>query len=147
MQIRFATKEDFELWQNLRKTLWPHVSDKDCREDFDQYLQDPQKTSILLAETQNKDLTGFLEASIRQDYVEGCKTTPVGYIEGWFVLEKYRRQNVGRKLVEAAENWALQQNCQEMASDCLLENETSLQAHERIGYKVISRSIHFKKWL
>jgi aminoglycoside 6'-N-acetyltransferase I len=34
---------------------------------------------------------------------EGCTTTPVGYLEAWYVDPDPRRRSVGRGLVEAAE--------------------------------------------
>jgi aminoglycoside 6'-N-acetyltransferase I len=148
MLIRSASLQDFERWQILRQKLWPQVEVEDSRKDFFDHLNGSIKIFILLAEdVDNNEITGFLEASIRCEYVEGCETDRVGYIEGWFVDEKYRRQNVGRKLVMAAENWARGMGCKEMASDCELENETSQIAHQKIGYEAISRNVHFKKWL
>ena len=147
MQIHEATSEDFERWQILRRKLWDDVTEEENREFFQDFLQNHEKLLVVVAETNHSDLAGFLEAGIRQDYVEGCETDRVGYIEGWFVEEPFRRQNVGRKLVEFAENWARQQGCEEMASDCDLGNDVSLKAHVQIGYEEMSRSIHFKKWL
>ena len=147
MQIHEATSEDFERWQILRRKLWDDVTEEENREFFQDFLQNHEKLLVVVAETNHSDLAGFLEAGIRQDYVEGCETERVGYIEGWFVEEPFRRQNVGRKLVEFAENWARQQGCEEMASDCDLGNDVSLKAHVQIGYEEMSRSIHFKKWL
>src|SRR4028118_1982694 len=109
MQIQSATIQDSERWQILRQKLWPHVEVEDSRKDFSKHLDGSFEIFILLAENADtNEITGFLEASIRREYVEGCETDRVGYIEGWFVDEKYRRQNVGRKLVMAAENWARQ---------------------------------------
>jgi aminoglycoside 6'-N-acetyltransferase I len=147
MQIHAATNEDFERWQVLRRKLWNNVTDEESREFFDDFLQNSEKILIVVAETGDDELAGFLEAGIRQDYVEGCHSGRVGYIEGWFVEEKYRRQNVGRKLVEFAEDWARGLGCLEMASDCDLENSVSLAAHLHSGYEEVSRAIHFKKWL
>jgi len=147
MRIQEATSDDFERWQDLRRKLWEGVDDEENREFFQDFLQNPEKLLVVVAETDYSDLAGFLEAGIRQDYVEGCETERVGYIEGWFVEEPFRRQNVGRMLVEFAENWARRQGCEEMASDCDLANEVSLKAHTQVGYEEMSRSIHFKKWL
>jgi aminoglycoside 6'-N-acetyltransferase I len=92
----------------------------------------------------NGQLGGFLEASLRR-YADGCSTSPVGYIEGWYVDDDVRRQGVGRQLVKTAEHWALVQGCREMASDCEIDNEVSFRAHLAIGYAEVERLIHFQK--
>lgn len=35
---------------------------------------------------------GFAQCQLRCDYVEGTKTTPVGYLEGIFIKDGYRRK-------------------------------------------------------
>lgn len=142
MQIRTPNAADFEAWQTLRRQLWDFVTEADNRAHFAGYQAGEHL--ILLAESDGAAI-GFLEASIRTDYVEGCETNRVGYIEGWFVAENYRLQNVGSQLVEAAESWARELACTEMASDCDMDNLTSLKAHLAVGYEEMGRNIHFKK--
>jgi len=50
---------------------------------------------VYLAERSDGGLCGFLEASFRSR-ADGCESTPVGYIEGWYVDWDMRRQSVGR---------------------------------------------------
>jgi aminoglycoside 6'-N-acetyltransferase I len=88
----------------------------------------------------------FLETGTRK-YAEGCETTPVGYIEGWYVDPDPRRTSWGRALIEAAEDWARSRGYSEIASDCLLENEVSLKAHTSLGYEETERLIHLRKSL
>ena len=76
---------------------------------------------VFVAERPDGGLCGFLEAAIRSR-ANGCDSTPVGYIEGWYVDEDVRRQGVGRALVEAAEAWARSKGCRQMASDAELWN-------------------------
>ena len=71
----------------------------------------------------------------------------MGYIEGWYVEEAWRRRGVGRLLVEAAEAWTRGQGCREMASDSLIENTLSEQAHRGLGYEVVGRSVLYRKAL
>lgn len=89
-------------------------------------------------------MCGFLEASIRT-FADGCDTRPVGYIEGWYVDPGVRHQGIGGELVRAAEAWAGAQGLREMASDCLIDDEISLQAHLALGYVETERLIHFRK--
>lgn len=147
MKIRTVQPQDFDAWSQLRKKLWSQVSDEENREELEQVFAAPDNFQIFLAESDAGEVVGFLEAGIRSDYVEGCETSPVGYVEGWFVEENYRRQNVGKLLIEAAEDWARELNCREMASDCELDNAVSLSAHLAVGFAEVNRIISFKKYL
>lgn len=50
--------------------------------------------AILVAELEGGELVGFLEAGLRS-HADGCDTAqPVGYIEGWFVEDAFRRQGI-----------------------------------------------------
>jgi len=99
-----------------------------------------------VVETFDKQLIGFLEASIRQ-VAEDCDTRNVAYIEGWYVDPEFRRVGVGGLLVDHAEQWARSQGSKEMASDCELSDEISLKAHLGLGFEETSRLIHFRKKL
>lgn len=145
MKIREIRKNDFAAWSEMRKKLWADVTDEENRAELEHVLINSNKFQIFLAETDSGEIIGFLEAGLRNDYVEDCDFSPVGYVEGWFVEENFRRQNVGRQLVEAAENWAKEQGCREMASDCELENSVSFAAHLGVGFSEVNRVIHFKK--
>ena len=88
---------------------------------------------------------GFIEASLRSDYVNGTSSSPVGFIEGLYVVERARGRGVGRALVQAAERWAREHGCREMASDVLLENESGHAAHRALGFEETDRVVYFRK--
>ena len=94
----------------------------------------------------DENLVAFIEAGLRE-YGEGCETSPVGYVEAWYVDEHLRGQNLGRDLVQMAEQWAREKGCTEMASDTWLENESSIAAHLKLGYVEAERLVHFMKRL
>jgi aminoglycoside 6'-N-acetyltransferase I len=103
--------------------------------------------TIFVAETEAGELAGFADAGLRS-YAEGCDVSrPIGYLEGWFVVERYRGRGIGRALVAAAEQWAREQGCREMASDTWIDNEASQRAHERLGYEIVERQVTFRKLL
>jgi aminoglycoside 6'-N-acetyltransferase I len=91
-------------------------------------------------------LGGFLEAGTRK-YADGCKSSPVGYIEGWYVDADLRGQGIGKALMQAAEDWARGLGLKEMGSDTWLDNEASIRAHTRLGYEETERLVHFVKRL
>ena len=82
---------------------------------------------------------------MRHDYVEGCDTSPVGYLEGVNVKETCRNKGVAMRLVEECENWAREKGCREFASDCELSNTASLNFHLQLGFREQNRIICFKK--
>ena len=102
---------------------------------------------ILVSEDENGELIGFLEVGMRS-HADGCNPArPVGFVEGWFVQERFRNRGVGGELMRSAEDWARAQGCLEMASDALIDNEGSQRAHEALGFDVVDRCVHFRKGL
>lgn len=87
---------------------------------------------------------GFAEISLR-GYAEGCLTSPVGYLEGWYVAEHARRRGVGAALLAAGERWAASKGCSEFASDAELDNQASLDAHAALGFEPVADIRCFRK--
>jgi aminoglycoside 6'-N-acetyltransferase I len=84
---------------------------------------------------------------LRRDYVEGCDTSPVGYLEGVSVRGECRGRGIAKKLVAECERWAKEKGCKEFASDCALTNAASLNFHLSVGFREENRIICFKKML
>jgi aminoglycoside 6'-N-acetyltransferase I len=143
--IRRATDEDKWEWLRMRQGLWPEAPIEYLTFDLDERLVDPDY-AIFVASNAEGQLVAFVEVGLR-DHGEGCETSPVGYIEAWFVGEYVRGQKVGRELIHAAEEWAREKGCAEMASDTWLENEASIAAHLKLGYWEVERLVHFVKRL
>jgi len=102
---------------------------------------------ILVSHDDAGTLTGFLEVGLRS-HADGCDPDrPVGFVEGWFVTEGLRHQGIGRRLMRAAEEWARQQGCREMASDAWIDHDESQRAHQALGFEVVDRCVHFRKTL
>jgi aminoglycoside 6'-N-acetyltransferase I len=127
----------------LRTALWPD-SEADFELEVSKILNHPHLASFVAE--QNGQLVGFVEVSLRE-YAEGCESSPVGYLEGWYVAPKHRKTGIGRRLVQAAEDWARARGCSEMASDSELSNTPSHQAHARLGYQEVERIVCFRKSL
>ena len=91
-------------------------------------------------------LGGYVEVGTRA-YAEGCDTSPVAYVEAWYVDEELRRQGWGGRLFAAVEAWARDKGLSELASGSLLDNTTSIAAHKRLGFTEVERQVHFAKRL
>jgi aminoglycoside 6'-N-acetyltransferase I len=141
---RLEAGDDGE-WLRMRQVLWPASSSTDHLVEMEEIRCDPA-CQVFVAERAAGGLCGFLEVGQRK-YAEGCDTSPVGYIEGWYVEADMQRRGVGSLLVQAAEEWARQAGMQEIASDCLIENTISLAAHLALGYEEVERIITFRKTL
>jgi len=129
----------------MRQRLWPEAPIQYLEFDLDDRLTDADY-AVFVSSSTDGGLVAFIETGLR-DYGEGCETSPVGYIEAWYVDEHIRGQNVGRDLVHVAEEWAREKGCTEMASDTWLENEASIAAHLKLGYWEAERLVHFVKKL
>ena len=144
IMIRRVTQEDKAEWFRMRKGIWPEVPDDYMRFDMDDILAD-DNYMVIFACDGNMPI-GLTEARIR-DYGEGCATSPVGYIEGWYVQEGYRGRGIVGIMTQSAENWAREKGCTEMASDTWLDNGPSIRAHIKLGYVEVERLIHYVKKL
>ena len=67
----------------------------------------------------------MIEVSLR-NVVDGCLTSPVGYIEGIVVLPSHRSRGVAKELLEVGEDWCRARGCTEIATDAGLDNVTAL---------------------
>ncbi|MCP4870428.1 MAG: GNAT family N-acetyltransferase [Proteobacteria bacterium] len=146
MTIRLAEPADASDWLNLRDALWPGSFSDHAAEVAAYFVASPSSPICLLADHSDDGVIGFAEIGLRA-YAEGCATSPVGYIEGIFVHPEYRQDAVGRALVAAAEVWAIEQGCTEMASDRQLGNQSSGSFHEALGFEEAERLVCYRKSL
>ena len=148
MKVRPATAADVEAWAAMRAQLWPdddaQAHAADIAETF--LCGDPDQIAFV-AEDADGCLTGFVEASIRHDYVNGCDTSPVAFGEGAFILPHLRGTGIGRALVEAVAQWGRARGCAELASDALLDNTASHAFHEAVGFEETERVVYFRRML
>ena len=95
----------------------------------------------------NDKLTGFIQIAIRHEYVNGTSFSPVGFIEGIYVLKEYRGRKIGKRLVEFAFNFVKEKGCREIASDALVDNYDSHEFHKAVGFSETERVVYFSKKL
>lgn len=147
--VREAKPDDADAWLQLRGALWPEGSAAEHREEIDRYFagefpRDPW--AVFLAEDEHGSLVGVAELSLRP-YAEGCQSTPVAYLEGWYVQPEARGQGVGLTLIRSAETWARSLGCTELASDTSPDNDFSEAAHRSVGFTDVGLVRCFRKVL
>lgn len=113
--------------------------------EFENILKD-QKYAVFVLKIQQLCI-GLAYVSIRYDYVEGSSSAPVGYLEGIYIRENFRKKYYAKKLLTYCEQWILNQKISEFASDCELQNVDSFDFHMQCGFKEVNKIICFIKKL
>ncbi len=148
VKIASAQPKDAADWAQMRNALWPGGGDKGMHaDDINQLLADAGDTVNLIARDETGHAVGFAEASLRRDYVNGCKTTPVAFLEGIYVAPEARGHGVARALVAAVEDWARASGVSELGSDAAPDNMASLKMHHALGFDETERVVFFRKLL
>ncbi len=89
----------------MRSALWPEADAAELAREAAAFFTRPYLIdAVFVAEAPDGDLVGFVELSLRS-HADGCSSSPVPYVEGWYVVPAARRQGVGRALFAAAEAW------------------------------------------
>ncbi len=141
--IQKAETKDLPILAELACRLWPDHTVEEMRAEFAEIMAKPDTVFFLAFDGVTP--IGFAQCQFRHDYVEGTDTSPVGYLEGIYVAEGYRKQGIARELLTACESWAKTKGCTEFASDCELENVQSLQFHLNVGFEEANRIVCFTK--
>ena len=134
-------------WLELRLALWPDASPDEHRGYMTLCLAQPERFLQLMVYDQRRHAVGFIEGSIRSDYVNGTESSPVGFVEGVYVIPAWRRKGIARQLFDAIADWARARGCRELASDALLDNVSSQRAHLALGFRETDRVVYFARTL
>lgn len=146
MKIRFWRDGDDTEWLRMRRALWPEVPLDAHRTEMGAWRKRSDAVILVAARAADTGLAGFAEVGARS-VAEGCDTSPVGYLEGWYVDPDVRRQGIGAALLQAAESWAREQGYREFASDAELDNDGSQRTHLALGFTEVGRSVLYRKAL
>lgn len=138
------SKKDFDEWLAMGLALWPHYikRKKKLEQVFRKIIKSTKETAFLCKDGKDQ-LKGFMNISLRNDYVQGGTTSPICYIEGIYVRPEYRKHGVAKKLIKIAEQWALKKGCTELASDAELSNIKSQKFHKKLGFREVNRTANF----
>lgn len=141
--IKLAQEEDAGLLAELSIKMWNNHSASEMENIFRQLIA--SNNSACFIKYHDERAIGFAQCQLRTDYVEGADSSPVGYLEGIYIEEAYRKCGYAKELLRECEKWAKEKQCTEFASDCELENSDSLNFHIAMGFEEANRIICFKK--
>ena len=143
--IKKADTEDSGILAALAVQMWEDHDLGELTEEYRELIKEENAACFL--KYINDRPVAFAQCQLRHDYVEGTVSSPVGYLEGIFVSEEYRRKGCAAELLAACEQWAREKGCSEFASDCELSNDDSLRFHLAMGFEEANRIICFRKKL
>ena len=92
--IKKAENSDLEILAKLAVLMWQNHSVSALIEEFSEIMMNGKSQFFLKFE--NDVPVGFAQCQLRYDYVEGTRTSPVGYLEGIFVKRSEERR-VGKE--------------------------------------------------
>ena len=110
IEYRKATNADSEAIALLAVQMWASHTVEDLSNVFSSLMESDNNALFLLII--NGTIEGFAQCGLRHDYVEGTNSSPVGYLEGIFVQEEYRKQGYAKQLLNYCEKWAKKKRLQ-----------------------------------
>lgn len=136
MKIRKCKKKDFKGYLKLKREeekdyseiireKIPHISDKECKKDFNEILS--SKQSILLVAEQGDLLAGFLFGSLSK-----YKT---GNLEIIFVSKNFRRKGIAIKLINSLLKILRSKKCKKIRLEANLKNKNAIRLYQKLGFK------------
>ena len=145
--IEACTSVEQPGWLQLREALWPHCARLEHLAEMRSSLAQPERFAQYVFYSEPSVAVGFVEASLRHDYVPGTDSSPVAFLEGIYVAPTSRRRGVAIQLVAEVEGWARACGCTEFASDTQFENAMSQLVHKALGFRETERIVCFAKSL
>ena len=134
-------------WLSFREALWPGCPAEQHGAEMATSCANPDRFAQFVAYDDARTAIGFVEVSLRSDYVNGTESSPVAFLEGIYVVPRARLRGIARGLVARAEQWVVSVGCSEFASDARLENEPSHAMHRSLGFSETERVVYFRKAL
>jgi len=146
MRVDHPSDEDIAQWALLRAALWPDYSTEYHATEVRRALHRTRRQVVaFMCRSETSEVIGFAEASLREDGVNGCETSPVLFLEGIYVRPDQRRRGAARLLCKSVAEWGRFMGYSEFASDALLDNNDSHRFLAALGFKETERVVYFRK--
>ena len=136
LKIREATLNDFDkgllkvflegyrYHQNGRPDIFANLSDEELKNDLIQNFN--RFTTLVILD--DEKIVGYLSYIIKKRHTGKLD------VDQLVILEEYRGQGLGKKLMEEAKKIAKENECDRIELNCWLFNENALNMYEHIGY-------------
>lgn len=140
-----ATEKDAYILAELAVQMWCNHTVAELKSDFAEIVN--SNDAVCFIKYVDDTPVGFSQCQLRYDYVEGTHSSPVGYLEGIFIVSEHQHKGYAKELLRECELWAKEKGCTEFASDCEIDNMNSLYFHMAMGFEESNRIICFRKEL
>ena len=117
--------EGYKFHQKGRPDIFANLNDEILKADLISNFERLETIVILVDET----IVGYLSYFIKNGHAKKLD------VDQLVILEKYRNQGLGKKLMEEVKNIALKNNCVRLELNCWLFNDNAINMYEHIGFK------------
>ena len=100
-----------------------------------------EKDSCVLVAEENGTVVGWIHAAIVQ-LIESVLRAEIG---GLIVGEKHQRKGIGKQLIAAVENWALEHGAEELSVRCNTKRVDAHLFYKSLEFEQIKTQITFRK--
>ena len=139
INIREATESDAAIVTSLSRELGYEASEEETSSRLAS-LQGNARNRVFVAENDGV-VVGWCHVSV----VESLVHDPFVEIRGLVVTEWLRSAGIGSALVARAEEWAIDQDVNDMRVRSNVVRERARRFYEKLGYKVTKTSHLFEK--
>lgn len=141
MELKPATHALVPIWRSFRDALFGEVPEDITAFDIDRILRDPDQHCVIAF--QHDKPIGFAEIGLR-NLVDGCRTSPVAYLEAIYIDPPHRGCGLGREIMAYIERWAVGKGCSELATDTSVDDADAQRFHRESGFEETDRIVQFR---
>ena len=135
--VQRAIEQDAAVLAGLALLLWNDHDAAELLEEFAELLKSEGAACFLACEAGVP--AGFAQCQLRHDYVEGAQTSPVGYLEGIFVLPEFRRQGIAGKLLQVFLDFAEGNHLAFLTLEVRASNYDAIALYGARGFRGVGR--------
>jgi len=143
MKIRALTHNDIDTLVGLYEIFWGEKSDRQKMKRKFQDLENDPNYIFLCAEKENK-IIGTIQGIICEELYGTCQ--PFLLMENFVVNKEYRKQGVGKMLLNSLENIAKNRGCSQILFITESNRKDTIKFYESVGYSLETHK-GFKKTL
>ncbi len=144
MAISKAEYRHIAPWIAMRNAVYKGLDDTFHHKEIAVILDDTDRECFFYAV--DDVILGFVEVTLR-NIVDGCLSSPVGYVEGIYIRPTWRGRGAAGMLLDAATAWCREKGCSEMATDAELDNIDAQRFHAHMGFEETYRIVEYRKSL
>lgn len=138
----YSASNKKDIWQRMRRMLYHDLDIEFDEQEMDAITKDVDNRASFIAYVEETPI-GMLELSLR-NFVDGCLSSPVAYLEGIFIEENARGKGYGKRMIDYALLWAKSRGCTEMATDAEIQNIDAQKFHKKVGFRETYRVVNYK---